>query len=86
MTQSQEIAAVVQMFTCILLCMHTVVIVVAGGLLWLVCVAGGVRVERPGDSWDNRQVGRRASQWRCPTLQEELSVVDDSGTCRTGDQ
>lgn len=67
-------------FTCAL-CMHAVVRVVAERLIGLVCVAGGIGLEWPSDTWDVRQVGRRASQGRCPTLQEELPVVDDSGTC-----
>lgn len=60
--------------------MQVVVGVVAGGLCRLVCVAGRVGFERPGDSWDVRQVGRRTSERRRPALQEELPVVDDSGT------
>lgn len=73
-------------FTCTLLCMQVMVGVIAGSLFRLVCVAGGVGFEWPGDSWDVGQVGRRTSQRRRPTLQEELPVVDDSGTCRRWQQ
>lgn len=67
-------------FTCVLLWME-VVVVIAGRLFRLLCVVGGLRFERPGDSWDVGQFGRRTGQRRRPTLQEELPVVDDSGTC-----
>lgn len=62
--------------------MQAVVGVIAGCLFRLVCVVGQVGFERPGDSWDVGQVGRRTSQRRRPTLQEELPVVDYSGACR----
>lgn len=64
--------------------MHPVLGLIVDHLIRLVCVAGGVALEWPGDSWDVRQVGRRASQGRCPTLQEELPVIDDSGASRRG--
>lgn len=67
-------------FTCILL---REVGVVAGCLFRLWGLPRGVGFEWPGDPRDVRQVGRRASQRRGPTLQQELPVVDNSGTCRT---
>ena len=60
--------------------MQVVVGVIAGRLCWLVCVVGQVGFERPGDSRDVGQFGRRMSERRRPALQEELPVVDDSGT------
>lgn len=69
-------------FTWILLWMEAEVGVVAGCRSRLMSVAGGVGFERPGDSRDVGQVGRRARQRRRPTLQQELPVVDNSGTCR----
>ncbi len=68
--------------TCALLCVRLVLAVVAGLLFRLVSAAGGVGFERPGDSRDVRQGGRRARQRGRPALQEELPVVDDSGPCR----
>lgn len=56
-------------------------VVIVGCPFRLVCVVGGLRFERPGDSWDVGQFRRRTGQRRRPTLQEELPVVDDSGTC-----
>lgn len=73
--------------TCaLLLCVQVVVSVSARCLFGLVYVSRVVGFERPGDSWDVRQVGRRTGQRRRPTLQEELPVVDDSGTCRLQQQ
>lgn len=62
--------------------MEAVVGVVAGCLFRLASVPGGVGFEWPGDARDVGQVGRRASQRRRPTLQQELPVVDNSGACR----
>ena len=62
--------------------MQVVVGIIADCLFGLFRVVGGDGFERAGDSWDVGQVGRRTSQRRCPALQEELPVVDDSGTCR----
>lgn len=67
---------------CALLCEQVVVVVTARCLFRLVHAAGGVWFERPGDSWDIRHFGRRTSQRRCPTLQEELPIVNYSGTSR----
>lgn len=58
--------------------MEAVVGVVAGCLFRLASVG----FEWPGDARDVGQVGRRASQRRRPTLQQELPVVDNSGACR----
>lgn len=69
-------------FTCALLCVDVVFIVVADRLLRQDSVPGGAGFERPGDSWDVGQFGRRAGQRGRPTLQQELPVVDNSGTCR----
>lgn len=66
-------------FTCVLLWMEVVVVIV-GCPFRLVCVVRGLRLERPGDSWDVGQFRRRTCQRRRPALQEELPVVDDSGT------
>lgn len=63
-------------FTCVLLCVDVVFIAAADRLL-----PGGAGFERPGDSWDVGQFGRRAGQRGRPTLQQELPVVDNSGTC-----
>lgn len=67
-------------FTCVLL---REVGIVAGCLLRPRGLPGGVGFERPGDPRDVRQFGRRAGQRRSPTLQQELPVVDNPGTCRT---
>lgn len=68
------------LFTCALLCKQAVVGVIAGGGLFrLVSVVG---FERPGDPGDVGQIGGGAGEGGRPTLQEELPVIDDSGTCR----
>ncbi|TNN86280.1 hypothetical protein EYF80_003365 [Liparis tanakae] len=55
---------------------------VAGRRFRLARVVAGVGFERPGHSGDVGQIGRRTSQRRRPTLQEELPVVDDPGTLK----
>lgn len=57
--------------------------VVAERLLGLDGVPGGVGLEWPGDPRDVGHLGGRASQRGRPTLQQELSVVDDPGACRS---
>lgn len=64
--------------------MHAVLVAVRH-LAVFVCVVRGGRGQRPGDSWDVRQVGRGASQRRRPALHEELPVVDNPGPCSTRD-
>lgn len=44
-------------------------------------VAGGGAFAGPGDPGDVGQVGRRSGERRRPTLQQELPVVDDPGSC-----
>lgn len=57
--------------------------VVAERLLRLDGVPGGVGLEWPGDPRDVGHLGGRVSQRGRPTLQQELSVVDDPGACRS---
>lgn len=57
-------------------------VILSCSLFRLVVREGGVAgFERPGDSGDVGQLGWRTGQRRRPALQEELSVVDDSGSC-----
>lgn len=58
--------------------------VVAERLLGLDGVPGGVGLECPGDSRDVGHLGGRVSQRGRPTLQQELSVVDDPGASWRG--
>lgn len=44
-------------------------------------VAGGGALHGPGDPGDVGQGGRRSSERRRATLQQELPVVDDPGSC-----
>lgn len=57
---------------------------VVGRLLGLVGLGGRGAFEWPGDPWDVRQVGGCAGQGGCPTLQQELPVVDDPCTSGRG--
>lgn len=50
-----------------------------GRLLRLDSIKRGFGPGWPGDPWDVRQLGGRASQRRRPTLQQELPVVDNPG-------
>lgn len=69
--------------TCALVRAELPLAVVAERLLGLDGVPGGVGLECPGDSRDVGHLGGRVSQRGRPTLQQELSVVDDPGACRS---
>ena len=47
-----------------------------GGIYYVSCFEGA------GDSWDVRQARGSPRQRRCPALEEELPVIDDSGSWR----
>lgn len=70
--------------TCALVGAELLLAVVAERRLGLGGVPGGVGLEWPGHPRDVGQLGGRASQRGRPTLQQELSVVDDPGACKVG--
>lgn len=72
--------------TCALVRAELPLAVVAERLLGLDGVPGGVGLECPGDSRDVGHLGGRVSQRGRPTLQQELSVVDDPGACRSEEE